>query len=56
MENESTRILAEIIKKEELANQFFLQRFPSIEIITRLIDIARHAPIIIEPNLPAFTF
>ena len=45
MENESTRILAEIIKKRRTCKPvLFSKDPPSIEIITRLIDIARHAP------------
>ena len=45
MENESTRILAEIIKKRRTRkpNQFS-KNPPSKELIKSLIDIARHAP------------
>ena len=45
MEKDSTRILAEIIKKRRTCKPvLFSKDPPSIEIITRLIDIARHAP------------
>ena len=54
MENESTRILAEIIKKRRTCKPvLFSKDPPSIEIITRLIDIARHAPNHHRTDLPA---
>ena len=45
MEKDSTRILAEIIKKRRTRKPvLFSQKPPSKELIKSLIDVARHAP------------